>query len=72
MTPDTAKYPSWRVLGDVLFILVVVTVAITIAIAEWAQPIRDSIKKHAPDVLMHYFLEHHEPHVPKLPKLPKL
>ena len=68
MTPDTAKYPSWRLLGNVLIILVVVATAIPIALADWAQPIRDSIKKHAPE-LVHYVLNHHETHVPKVPKL---
>jgi Transposase zinc-binding domain len=38
----------------------------TIAVAAWAQPIRDSIKKNAPHIALHYFLEHQKPHVPNL------
>jgi hypothetical protein len=65
MLQQSAESPR-RIIFDVLLILVLGAVLITIAVAARAQPIRDSIKKNAPRIALHYFLEHQKPHVPKL------
>ena len=69
MTSKSANNSSWRLLGDVSLILLFGAAVITILVAAWAQPIRENIKKHAPDVLLHQYLDHQKPHVPRLPKL---
>jgi hypothetical protein len=65
MLQHSAESPT-RIIFDVLLILILGAAVITIAVAAWAQPIRDSIKKNAPHIALHYFLEHQKPHVPNL------
>jgi hypothetical protein len=67
MTPQSAKYSPWSMVGDVLLILVLGAAVITIAFAPWAEPIRTGIGKTAPHIMMESYIAH-----ANLPKAPKL
>jgi hypothetical protein len=64
MTRQSAKQ---RILNGAMVILVL-GAFVTIAVAPWAQPVRTSIAKHAPEIAMHMIVDHFTKH-PKVPKV---
>jgi hypothetical protein len=66
---EQSEKSALRVAFAALAIMMCAAAIYTIETASWARPVKDSISKHGPHMLLHYYLEHKKPHIPRLPKL---